>query len=173
MTPRTQKLVRELLGLYAKYGPVEFGHALEALRTGTATALLSEAVEDVARAAPPPRQRASPGQAKKMSPRDRFDDFQFRLALDRTQPRSELHEFIQQIAERSILADARTLRDFAALLEIPTGAKLERYTIARKIGEKLAMDSEESLHRTMKAARDYGGEEGSSLQKWADIIVKR
>lgn len=172
MTPRTQKLVRELLGLYAKYGPAEFDHALEALRTGTATALLSETVAGVAKVAPSPRHRAARASTHKLSPRDRFEDFQFRLALDRTQTRSELHEFLQQIAQRSILADPRALREFAGLLEIPTGAKLERYTVTRKIGEKLAKESEDSLHQRMKAARDYSGE-ASSLQKWANIIVKR
>ncbi len=175
MTPRTQRLVRELLGLYAKYGPAEFSHALEALRTGAATDLLFSAVEQVAKVGLPPSS-SSDGTlrgAKKASPRDRFDDFQFHLAMDRkNHAHGELHGFLEQIAERKVLGNPRTLREFAAFLDIPTGVKIERYAIARKIGEQLLPQSETSLREKVQIAHEMSVEQ-STLQSWADIIVKR
>lgn len=65
------------------------------------------------------------------------------------------------------------LREFAASLNIKaSNTKLDRWSVARRIGEALAKRSDEDISRLVELTEHLGGE-NSSLQAWSDVIVKK
>ncbi len=175
MAARTEKLVRELLALYGKYGQAEFDRAIEEIRSGSTTLAFAHSVEQATRSFEDRgiRSVAPKRKAPTASARERFEDYQYRLMTAGTRQTPELPNLLQGIVDRTILPNPRALRDFAAMLDIPlTSNKIDRYSLARKIGDALlALPDEEATSR-IKLAREIGAEP-SSLQSWANIIVRR
>jgi hypothetical protein len=69
-----------------------------------------------------------------------------------------------------VLHHGGALREFAASLNIKaSNIKLDRWSVARRIGEALVKQSDEDISRLVE---QLGGE-NSSLQAWSDVIVKK
>jgi hypothetical protein len=165
--PSVERLLRDLFSLYLKHGRSAFQKAIAALESGEATELILRTSSSMLEAA-----SVDPGiptkRGSKRSPRDRFEQFQASLSLG---GEGKLTDFLADVAQGRKLTSSKSLRTFASQLSIQTGKKLERFTIAKKIGEVLLSKSAQERERLFAIASDIESRR-SSLHEWSKIIVK-
>lgn len=169
------ELIKALLSLYVKFGPDAFQRALGALRDGEAMKPLLQALEQSyvvfqqtknLRAVRPASTRRSP------SPKDRLTGYLAQLRRRRDASMGELAAFVEGVATGKFLPRGAALRQYAQRIGINvTQKKLDRATMAYKIGEALTSRSDVERHELISVGSTVDLDE-SALQKWANIIVK-
>jgi hypothetical protein len=85
----------------------------------------------------------------------------------------QIVDLIKAIVTRQVLQSVGSLREFAKLLGVNVSAsKVDRFTVAKKIGEILLDRSPTERNELFERAKQLGGEK-SSLHEWSEIIVKK
>jgi hypothetical protein len=168
---RADKLVRELMALYAKYGAAEFEAAIRSLEAGGPTALIARLASVAGRRRSEPRvsgPRSS--SSKRLKQRQLLDTFVAELESSADGEQQMLAGFVNDIAQRRLLRSPASLREYATSLGI-SERDGDRYKIAIQIGELLAHEAPETRKSHMLLAAQLKNER-SSLQQWSDLIVK-
>jgi hypothetical protein len=165
--------MRELFNLYSRYGAAEFERAVEALESGSYTNVLLRTLRATEMAGASVNTRSAMGgpTKKKKQPKEYLAEFVSELSKSRTDESDRIADFVRGIAERRILQNAAVLREYARRLGLPVDGKMDRPTVARKIGEVILSQSSDARRNNVELASKMGAQ-GSSLQAWSDIIVK-
>lgn len=171
---RSIAILAELLAVVRKYERSEVVAAIQALENPEWRSEIIKTLSALSELQNATKNRNQPKQGKgsKRSSRDYFNDFVIHLRGKENLRREQIEKFIESIATRKLLQNAGALRDFAAFLNVKTDAKLDRWVVARRIGEVLADQSTEEVDRLLGSTEQFGGE-SSSLQAWSDVIVKK
>lgn len=170
MKTKSDRLISELLSIMSRYSRNEFEEALQRLRGGE----IEPALDLTAALANSPEQP----RAQKQSPKQKLTSSQllqrqikeFHSHSDRT--RNEIASFLTDAMERKTLPTTSAIRYFADALGLPpTSSKTDRATHLRRIGYELSSLPPDIAADFMNRARAVGNEP-SSLQSWANLIVK-
>jgi hypothetical protein len=176
---RADQLLRDLFTLYSRYGAVEFDEAIRSLESGHYTNTLlrtlkaTKAAKTTKAGLSNPRKSAIVSNVKpKKRPMEYLSEFVSNLSNTERDGAARVADLVIGIVERSILPNASILREYARRLDIPADSKVDRPTIARKIGEAILSQSPEARATNIELASKMSSQ-GSSLQAWSDIIVNR
>ena len=172
------ELIRELLGLYAKYGRDKFRRAIAAVKSGHATkdiialavltenAISSQGKETLGKETPPEPEfaRKSTSRMERLAP--------FLSELRAGDPGMvEIAEFVEDIAKGLIVTQGAALSNFARTIGIEVSrSKIDRVAVAQRIGHFLVRSTEIERRDIISTWRRPTTK--SSLQGWTDIIVK-
>jgi hypothetical protein len=175
MRNRDVQLVRELLSLYVKYGPEAFEAAVRELREGNVTQAIADAAENLQATA----QRANFGRApssgtrsSKKSKHELLGERISRLRQSGLPSDAQIADLLEKILNREVLNSPNSLREYMSLIGVPATARLtDRYDSVRIIMEYLQGLPDQQKHDRIHAVDQFKNRE-SSLQRWADIIVK-
>jgi hypothetical protein len=170
---RRAAIIHDLLALYERYEVAEIKDAIAAIERGD---LFRDVVSLVKSAesirCETERQRVYTA-TRRRTPKERFSAFVQDLERDDSDSDRQVAQFVRGVGSRNILRNAGSLREFAGALGIGnTGAKLDRFVLARRIGEELLKRSHQKRGELIEMAGQLGGEE-SSLREWSRIIVKK
>jgi hypothetical protein len=172
-TDRVQKIVRELLAIYLKYGASDFERAIQTLESGEVTSLIARVASDVGKVGNRAHlQRTKSSMSRpQMKPHTRgFSSFVEQLQKREGQSAREIADFIEAIVLRKSLRTAVQLREFANFLGL-SYKKQERTVIAKQIAERLINLRPTELQSAMSVAHQLENKR-SSLQEWSNVIVK-
>jgi hypothetical protein len=176
MRAQSAALVKELLFLYAKYGPEAFQAAARELRGGRPADLIAEAVENLPEAAGRDGARrtyAGRSGTPKKSKHDLAEDYVYRLRNSALPIERKIANFLAKILDREMLKTSVSLRDYMSFIGMPVVDHIsDRYNAVRRIGDHLLSLPENQVEDQIDAAGDIK-ENDSSLQRWTNIIVKR
>jgi hypothetical protein len=168
-------LLAELLSVLRKYERSEVIEAIEALQSPEWRSEIIKTLDTLVelKSASKNRNRSQVSKATKRSSRDYFQEFVSRLHADQASRGNEIAKLIENIASRKVLQNGVALRKFAASLKSEiSDTKLDRWSVARRIGEALDQRPDEDIGRLTELMEQFGGE-NSSLQAWSDVIVKK
>jgi hypothetical protein len=171
---RSDQLLRDLLSLYSKYGAASFEEAIRSLESGAYTNTLLRTLR-ATRAARISRNKKPPVVVpitRKKRPKEYLSEFMSNLSKTETTDSVMVASLVTGIVERTILPNASILREYARRLGLPVDGKMDRPTVARKIGEVILSQSPNTRMANIGLASKMGSQ-GSSLQAWSDIIVNR
>ncbi len=167
--------MRELLGLYSKYGMSEFQRAIQVLESGEYRDIFLRAlrVTETAGASTntSARTESTIHSKRKKQPKEYLAEFISELSERGTDDSRRIASFVTEIAERRLLSNAAVLRDYSRRMGLSVDGKMDRATVARKIGETILSQSSEVRNNNIQLAARMGSQE-STLQAWSDIIVK-
>jgi hypothetical protein len=173
---RSDRLVREMLNLYSKYGRSEFEKAIRMLESGESIGMLLRLMRTAEVTAASANSISGTARRsvtkKKKSSREGLAEFLSDLSNRRTDDPDALAQFVSDIAERKLLPSAALLREYYRRLGFSTDSKMDRAVLAKKIGQMLLDQSPEVRRNHMEVAVKMGTEK-SSLQAWSDVIVKQ
>jgi len=173
MRSRSAALLNELLGLYAKYGPQAFEEATRQLREGEITKLIADALDQLPISAGnlESKQRLRTGSTRKPKHELLLEEVS-RLRDAGTWKLRKIAEFAERILSRQILETSSLLREYMSFIGMPiTQRQGDRIENIRQIMRYLANLPEHEILNQIQMADDVRPRK-SSLQKWADIIVK-
>jgi len=168
-------LLAELLSVLRKYERSEVIEAIQALQNQewrseiikTLDAMVE--LQNVTKS----RHRSQLSKTSKRNSREYFQVFISRLREHDDSRSGQIAKLIESISTRKVLQYSGALREFAASLNIKASdTKLDRWSVARRIGEALTHRSDEDISRLVELTEHFGGEK-SSLQAWSDVIVKK
>ena len=172
---RADQLVREIFGLYSKYGYSEFERAIKMLESGASVEILLRIMRVAKSAAGSLAHGDNAARRstknRKKSPRERLAEFISDLPSRAGDQSDVVARFVSDIAERKLLQNAAMLREYSRRLGLPVDAKMDRAIVARKIGDALLIQSQTMRKDSIELAAKLGTEK-SSLQEWSDVIVK-
>lgn len=173
---RRQEIIYDILALYQKYGEQEIKFAIEAIRNGEALdSLLTLATvsKDLAARVPETKTTPTKSKTKARSPKDRFYALIETLENSQGEHTEQIIMLIKAITTRQLLHSVASLREFSNLLDIIIpDTRVDRYVVAKKIGEALLSRSIADQEHFFKTATQLGGGT-SSLDEWSSIIVKK
>ena len=119
------------------------------------------------------RNRSQLSKTTKRNSREYFQAFVSHLREHEDSRSGQIAKLIERITTRKVLQNSGALREFAASLNIKASdTKLDRWSVARRIGEALTHRTDEDISRLVELTEHFGGEK-SSLQAWSDVIVKK
>lgn len=169
-------IIRDLLALYQKYNEREISDAIEAIRHGDAfhdLLTLATLSRDLASKFPDTKLGPAKPRAKSRNSKDRFNTLVETLERRSGEDNEPIIALIKAIATRQVLQSVGSLREFAELLNVNVpNTKMDRFTVAKKIGETLLDRSPTEREEFFDRAMRFGGER-SSLHEWSEIIVKK
>ena len=165
---RSEQLLRDLFVLLSKYGSEDFKRALEEIESGRITGILKRTIE-LYDNLPKTNQPKKSGNAH--TSRDRFYNFHSRLSKGEDELIQKIAAFSREIAEKKRLSNARLLTALANQLEISTARKVERYSLAQRIAERLVELRPDEVEHLLTLASQLDSQK-SSLEEWSKIIVK-
>jgi hypothetical protein len=167
---RSDKLVRELLALYAKYGAASFQEALSEIESGR----ISELISRIGRASTQQIERGKTSQRARqgsVSRADKVSRFIVNLRYSNDERKRFVGEFAHQVLKKNILVNGRSLATFGSRIGVDAGQKIDRVALIQKISDKL-LDMDFDI---VKEAVEYSKKidnQKSSLQEWSKVIVK-
>lgn len=176
MTTVDSELIRELLSLYVKYGAAEFEAAARALRRGDVTRAIAEAAEGLGSSARARNKDAARGAAHRgpVAAKSQEELTEFFHELDNlgTKKSRDISDLGRKILKKETLKTSRSLREYMLIIGIPVGDQLpRRIQAAHKISKYLMDLPEREVSEKLELLQSVA-DNGSSLQKWADIIVR-
>jgi hypothetical protein len=170
MASRARLLVRDLLKLYALYNDKEIADALRLIRSGEAFRDFEELGEQIGSARLADRPKAQP-QRSRTTTGEMLDRLVRDLNNSHSAARRSLAQLLTAARKRQILASSGKVRGFLSALDIPANSNEDRLAMLLRLGTFLSALNDEELIAKIRIANDF--EEGSALQRWADIIVRR
>lgn len=168
-------LLADLLSVLRKYNRLEVIEAIQALQNPEWRSEIIKTLDALVELpnATKTRNRSQISKIAKRTSRDYFQALISRLHADNDSSRDQIAKLIERIATRKVLQNAGALRQFAASLGVKVSdTKLDRWSVARRIGEALEHRSDEDINRLVELTEQFGGE-NSSLQAWSEVIVKK
>jgi hypothetical protein len=178
MKSQTFRLTRELLALYLRYGPEEFEAASRELREGKLGQLVADTADNVGNAAkqlgPGIKRLRTPARAAQPRPskRESLTAYLERLKAAGTEADVVIAHFAERIVRQEILDSAAAMRDFMRLIGIRSPVKsTDKYQNIRQVVEFLRGLPPPEAREKISVAEHLRAH-SSSLQGWADIIVK-
>lgn len=169
-------VIRDLLALYQKYDEREISDAIETIRRGEALkdlVTLATMTGEFASKIPGTKRRPARSSARSRNSKDRFNALVKTLEGRSGEHNDQIIVLIKAIASRQVLQSAGSLREFSKLLHVGvSNTRVDRFTVAKKIGEALLDRSPLECDEFFKIAMQLGGGR-SSLHEWSDIIVKK
>lgn len=174
MRGREVALIRELLALYAKYGGEAFEVAVRQIRAGEMAELIADTADAVRRAAQ--NRRASAIRAGEARPRKTKRE----IAIERIagmkgtgrKTDAVIAGLAERILNREVLPTPASLREYMELIGMPvSGRHTERNDALFEVTDYLRGLPEAEVIRSVDAVQNLRTPV-SSLQRWADIIVK-
>lgn len=169
-------IIYDLLALYQKYNEREVRDAIEAIQRGDALEEFLQLSKMSGRFASVHSETKKPsgrsGKRAKNS-RDRLNEFIQYVEGRDNENSTKVTALIKAIDNRQVLHNSRALREFAGLLDVTVPmSKLDRPTVAKKIGEALLILPVAECERLCEVAMNLG-QSVSSLREWSEIIVKK
>lgn len=169
---RSDKLVRELMGLFAKYGEADFRKAIEKMQNGVIPSLIVRAAQSRPRPAQHAFKAAAPVQspAKAKSNRHRYEALIEELSSG-NRDEVELARFLQDIERLKYFESVRQLSEYASRIGVSPIKSPDRYGTYIRIARALLELNAEDRRDLMHVARSMQSK-SSSLSEWSKIIVK-
>lgn len=175
MSKRSLSLVRELLALYAKYGPETFDAAIRDLRQGDFIKPIAAAADTIAGVPYSVAAKSPIGRHLVVSRKSKQELLAEEVRLLRStgiKRDSLAADLIERLMRREILGTPASLRDYMAFIGMPVSERqIDRYDNIRSILKYLTTLPERESAERIDAA-DKIKARNSSLQRWADIIVR-
>ena len=178
MKHQTSRLTKELLSLYIRYGPEEFEAVARELREGNLARLIADAVDSldatVKTSGAPSGKTSRSARAGQTRPSkgELMARYLAKLAASGANADAAIAQFAERIAKRDILETTAALREYMTIIGMPMFSNTaDRYQNIKHITEFLKGLPEMEAMEKIRIGDDLGGRR-SSLQQWADIIVK-
>lgn len=166
---RSDKLLRELMALYAKYGASEFQAALTSLESGAVTDVLRRAIlsRKSVGAKGSLKKEAETGVSNK-----RLQELVKNLREKGDEKSRNIEIFLDFLATKERFPTNASLRVAAEAIKLKLPIKIDRAGALLLIAEKLEDLSATEVRKLIDYARsDFRS--SSSLQAWSDVILKR
>jgi len=176
MRTRESALIRELLSLYLKYGPDTFEETGRLLREENPAEIIAKTLESLTLVTPRSKaaglKRRNNIAGAKKSKYELFTEELDQLSKTSTESQKRAIEFVEEILDRRILKSPNALRQYMAYIGVSvTDRPIDRYDSIKQILEYLMSLPDRETRQKISAITQMRDEE-SSLQRWADIIVK-
>ena len=183
MQSSRERLIRELVSIYQRYTSAEIDEAFQALRSGEAFASFSNAAlsvpkDDQRRARSTVGVRPGRGienrirRGEKRGAGEQLD--QTIVALRELGGASErmVSDLLEAAREGKILRTSASVFQFLTRLGVAISERQDRLSMLRMLGKHLLAVPVDQLESLVKVAEETENK-SSSLQKWADIIVRK
>lgn len=179
MTPQSDALLIELLGLHRRYGSRAFREVARALQKGGAVDEIAAAVTAIqpsyARdesSKPSEASRQKKSREKRLSSKEKLELYANDLSLSADRHKAIVGAFARRLAERSVLPTKALLQAFAnAIGSGPVHGDVDRYQNARALCDQLLTFSPTEIDEKIELATKMT-RPGSSLEAWANVIVR-
>jgi uncharacterized protein YecE (DUF72 family) len=178
MKNRTSRLTEELLALYLRYGPEEFEATARELREGDFARLIAETADNLGFAVK--NQRSASGKTSlptrggraRSSKGELLERYLAKLRASGARTDVAISQLGDRLVKRDLLPTAAAVKDYMTVIGMPMFASsADRNRNIRQIAEFLRRLPQKEAMEKMQVADDLG-DRSSSLQRWADIIVK-
>jgi hypothetical protein len=174
MRSRQEKIIGDLLALFAKYDSAEIESAVQSLRTGEALRLVAELATEFAKLP-----RDTPADTRSRTPANRArtarDFLNHSIAEFLTSDNAvhrELGEVLEAARDGKILRSSAVMHNFIVSVGLHIPLKKDRASTLNALGKHISELSDEEIAKILPLAKDTGRQE-SSLQRWSDIIVHK
>ncbi|WP_332770570.1 hypothetical protein [Phenylobacterium sp.] len=166
---KAERLKRELLSLYLRYGQATFREVLDQFRDGSALAGLPEVLAEIERSGPSRvRTRRTPARSFP----DREDSTPAEIAASGHPDARKIADFYVDVTRGKLLRTPRALRGYAAQIGVELPNKTpSRSVLAKEFARRLLTMRDSARQDFLMLGERHDAEE-SSLRGWSDLIVK-
>jgi RecA/RadA recombinase len=179
MKSQRSALIKELLALYIKYGAAEFEATTRTLREGQIEKLIADASDSLSFATKRSGQQLDisvgllKSQRRKLSKQDSFNELISRLEVSGGARNLALARSLRGLINQGSLS-LHSINQVMTTIGVPSNSKpRDRYQAGKQILDYLLELPEDDAIRKAELISQTQDQRGSSLQRWADIIVKR